>query len=712
MQFTLRSLMAPGNLQDLAKSHDVVYEIHAPADEISWIKSHPTFAKISANVVIRFHKVSPSDLDARNAMDHWNVWAKAVARARADDVYVILIAPDHIFARGTFLRWAELFEQGYLAVFCTGYQVVLETVVEDLARRFPERAPIDLPVPELRSVILRHLHPIMVSMFRNSPRWIAHPEWHLRTVPGEGVMQRVLASHAYAFHPGRLRMTDNFCPVEQFDRMAFEPSCFFGVEPLLKQLGLYLRPWRMDDVTLSYYGVWAERFMAQVNLIESKIGYPMPIDAEIADRTRRTLQLGGDFYVGQMKAARAIVRVWRTLQEAGLYRASRWLAAAHLHGRLRRQLPMRGKVTMFVPADEILARLDPNEAARLLAGNCSGLIAVLRAHVAPGRHSLATGDRIAEISGGTIKAGDGRQYGASATGPISIMSGPVRIDDVEIYVIDTVLTPLALQPNPAGILVSALNRVRHGQQWLARHWRDAMLRLLSRHRRLYHLVLRLRERWFTRREIAAPESATVTPSALALYRRALALRGLQAMRDISRFYSSEVLSGGSLEYAPRAYLGELGNVKDEDIKGWLIEAIGDAPAFAEAWLELGYLSQEAGDNPAALEAFNRARILPATLARPAGQPDVRAIAATEIAKLLARLDRTSESLAVLDATPDQRYAPWAFHLARARVLLLAGRPDDALVAFERCLRWQSAEPRLTALLPQSVDEIKLAAGQL
>lgn len=660
VQFTLRSLMAPGNVEDLSKRYDVVYEIHAPSDEIEWISSQPIFQDVASKVVIRFHKVTPSDIVAQSAMDHWNVWGRAVARARTDDVYVILVAPDHILARGTFLRWAELFEQGYLAVFCTGFQVVLETVTAELAQRFSERAPIDLAVAGLRSVILRHLHPIMVSMFRNSPRWIAHPEWHLRAAPGQAVMQRVLASHAYAFHPGRLRMTDNFCPLEQFDRVAFEPCCFFGVEPLLKQLGLYLRPWRMDDATLSYYGVWAERFMAQVNLLENKIGYPIPIDGEIADRMQRNLQLSGDFYIGQMTAARAIVRVWRKLHEAGLFRASRWLAAAHLHGRLRRKLPMRGPLTLFVPADEVLERLDAKDALRLLAGHAAGLIDALRAHIASGRYVLAAGDRLSEMHGGDIQTGDGRRYGTSATGEVSVVSGPVRVDDVEIYVIDVALTPLALGAKKSRISLSAFKRVSHGRQWVARRGREKLLRLLSGNRRLYNLALRLRERRSKRRKSGATGSAAVAPSALSLYRRALALRGLQAMHDLSGFYSRDVLSGSNLQYAPHTYLGELGEVHDGDIKGWLLEAVGDAPGFAEAWLELGYLAQEACDAPAALEAFGRACILPPSLPHPVGQPDIRALAATEIAKLLGRLDRTAESLQVLDAAPDQRYAPWAF----------------------------------------------------
>ena len=53
-----------------------------------------------------------------NSMSHWVLWNDAIDRARRDDVYIITVAADHIFADGALLRWAELFEQGFLAIYC------------------------------------------------------------------------------------------------------------------------------------------------------------------------------------------------------------------------------------------------------------------------------------------------------------------------------------------------------------------------------------------------------------------------------------------------------------------------------------------------------------------------------------------------------------------------------------------------------------------
>lgn len=707
VRFTLPSLAAPGNLIDLAKRHDVTYEIHAPADDIERIKRQPIFAELSKAVTVQFRSLSSGAFDATNAMAHWDIWSAAVERARADDVYVVLAAPDQVFARGTFLRWAELLERGYLAVFCAGYQVVLETFAEDIEKRFPEGVPIDLSTSQLHALILRHLHPIMIAMFRDSPRWIPHPEWHLRASPGQGVAQRILASHAYAFNPSRIRMTENFCPTEKFDRVAFEPSSFLGVEPFLKQLGYYLRPWRMDDVTLSYYGVWADQYIRQANLIENAIAYTIPIGAPLADKVRRRLQLGGDFYIGQMQASRALVRIWRTLLEAGLYKASGWLAAAHLHCRLRRRLPMRGPVTLFVPADDVLERLENDEAQRLLSADRGDLIAAVRAHVSAGHHALSPGDRIAPKAGGTINTVDGRSYEPTAAGSIKILRGPIRIDDVDIYTIDCTLAPLRLKPATAGAM---FRRIGRESRRLIQRARRMLLSLLGRHRRLYDLVLRLRESWFANRvDASSPAAATTDPAALALYRRALAMRGLQAMREMCEFYTHAVLGGAAIEFAPRAHIDDLGGIDDATIKNCLAEALRKSPNFSEAWLELGYLSKESGDLAGAMEAFERARALPAVLARSSGQPDLRVVAATELAGVFGAVGkRSADILGLLDATQPQRFAPWRFNLWRARALLELGRVGDALVAFEKCLRWQSPEARISPLLPNDINDIRRA----
>jgi hypothetical protein len=719
LSLTLRSLAAAGNLPDLSRTHTVTYELYAPEQNIERIAAAALCAKLAKGVEFRYRTVTLSDADAANAMSHWTVWHSAVAAARRADVPIILVAPDHVFCRGTMLRWAELFKQGYLAIFSPGVQVAIETLALELANRFPDDQPIDLSPAELRAVMFRHLHPIKISMLRGNPRSIGHPEWHLRAVPGRGFVQKVLASHAVAFHPGRIRMSENLCPTEQFERVAFEPSWFLGGEPLLKHLGLYLRPRPFDDAAINHYGAWGDRFTLPVNLLETRATHVYAIDSVVPQDAERRQRRAAEFFVGQMQASRSIVRLWQGFREAGLYQAARWLAAAHMHARLRRRLPIRAPITLLVPGDQVLVRLDPSEAERLLARDRNRLVSILRAHVIAGRFSFKPGDRLVQTSSGPIGSLGGQRFAVDQSGPVRIRRGPIRVDDTDVYEIDTLLVPLPLRC-PSGRLAAIGRALDHARRRGARKGRDVALALLRRDQRLLLFALRLREanwmRWQATKQLVAggqsplrshvPAPTPIDPQAIEWFRRAVAARGLDAINEMYAFYSAQVLGGSPLAAAPAGRLAEIPRTSRCEIASWLERAVERSPGFTEAWLELGRLRRDADDQNGAMEAFARAQIGTAFLVRRLGQPDPRAIAATERARMLERRGQPAEALAQLESAVDRRWLSWTHHFLRARLLLAAGHAPKALRAFEQSLEWTGIELLLDVPLPQRLEELE------
>src|SRR5207302_1344889 len=83
-----------------------------------------------------------------------------------------------------------------------------------------------------------------------------------------------------------------------------------------------------------YYGVWGEKFISPVHMMESRITHSYALSERLPNEAERRQQRGAEFFVGQTHASRSIIRVWRTLREMGLYQAARWLAAAHFRARL------------------------------------------------------------------------------------------------------------------------------------------------------------------------------------------------------------------------------------------------------------------------------------------------------------------------------------------------------------------------------------------
>jgi tetratricopeptide (TPR) repeat protein len=208
------------------------------------------------------------------------------------------------------------------------------------------------------------------------------------------------------------------------------------------------------------------------------------------------------------------------------------------------------------------------------------------------------------------------------------------------------------------------------------------------------------------------DSAPATPDAVKSFRRAVAARGLQALNELYSFYRTRVLEGSSIASAPAAQLAKIRAMSPEQISGCLENALARAPSFAEAWLELGHLRREAGDENGAIEAFERSQRGRAVFAPRIGQPDPRAIAGLEEALLLARRGEPAAALGQLQAISDVRWLPWTYHLLRARLLIVSGRAQEALSAFEQCLEWTSIESRLDVPLPRGIDELEqLLNGQ-
>ena len=711
LDITLRSLASENNLPALAAAYDVTYEIVAPDDDIAWLKQQRVYQAIAQRMNFQFRSFSSSDIDMNNSMSHWVLWNQAIERAKKDDVYIVTIGADHIFADGAMMRWAELFAQGYLAIYCPGMQVVAETVSEELNETFGASPAVTLPRDAMITLMFRHFHPVMLTMCRSSPRCMAHPEFHLRLVPERGMVQRNMTSHAVAFHPGRIAMTENFCPREQFDKVAYEPSWFLSAEPFLKYLNLYLRPWRMDDATLSHYGVWGNGFFLQANLIESTYTYHYALaSGSMPDEVLRRERFGADRYVAQMKAARSIYRLWRTLHDNSLNYAARWLAAAHVFGRLRRRLALRGPVTILVPEDTGVAHLVGDAANALLAGGARALLQTIRGHVFTGNFALRAGDRLLNSAPGAMTALDGRSYAVDGQGVIRVMRGPIRIDDMTLWAIDRPLLHARRAPSSLGERVELAGlRIKSAMRHTLRDGRNRAVDLLRKNRRLYMTAVRWRDNlneWRRKRgTTAAIALATVSEASLAFYRRALKAAGRKALGDLFAMYQRCLLDGTLVASMPASRIAAIPAMSAVAAAKMLEQAIALSPDFGAAWLELGYARRELGDKAGARVAFERARQLPLLEPPRRAQADPRVLATLEwMREAVAAGDDAAALTVAMGLTIPPPY-PWQFHALKAELLRNAGQGTEALVECERSLEWNHYEGRFAGMLPRTLEDL-------
>jgi hypothetical protein len=726
IQITLRSLASPNNLPALAARFDLVYELIAPQVDIQYIEKQPIYRALAERVKFAFLPLPSGHIDMANSMSHWILWNEAIARARRDDVYVITVAADHIFADGALRRWAELFEQGFLAIYCPGMQVVAETVEAELASNFGQQAVVTLPRHEMIGLMFRHFHPVMLAMCRASPRWMAHPEFHLRGIAGSGIVQRIMTSHSVAFNPARIAMTENFCPVEKLDKVAFEPSWFLSAEPFFKYLNLYIRPWQMDDETMSHYGIWGDGFFLAANLREqaNTYSYDLP-GASIAPPLLRQEEIGAARYVAQMRGARKIHRVWRTLSENGLLHAAQWLAAAHLIGRLRRKLAVRGPITLLVPDDPAMVALGGKDAERLLSAGARALVDAVRAHVIAGRVQLARGVRFEPSQSGTMRSASGSSY-AIGRGDFKVVRGPIEVDDITIWVINRPICGVTGSVTTASMWVRAvLSRGRARLRGHVRQARTTAVFVLKRYRPAYMAVRRFYERVSAWRRgpgrnglrgvmMAGRSVPTkpVEPESLALYKRALSGVAQAALGQLFEMYESTVLGGAGTSSVPGLKIRGLARLPAKEIAAALQRAVALAPNFAEAWFELGYIYRQLGDRAGARAAFDRARGLKPLYPVRRGQSDLRAVAACEVAREAEAVGDSAAALAALELPNLLPPYPWQLHALKAKLLLDVGEVAGSLAEIERAMQWNHYEGRFEGMLPKSYDEMRAMVGSL
>jgi tetratricopeptide (TPR) repeat protein len=709
LRITLRSLIAPGNLTDIASRFSVGYTLYTTSADAIRIRNHPVYLETSKYVHFDFQVFSLREIDPKNSSSHWILWNRGVDRARRLDECVITVAPDHIFSRGTLSHWCNFFERGHLAIFTPGIQVALETVEAEFKEKYASQLVIDLDESDFKQLMFRHLHPVNITMFRGSPRGMRHPEYHLRAVPGIGFTQNIIASHAVAFRPAEIRMDESFRPTEKFDRIVFDPCRFLSAEPLFKLLSSYYHPWRLCDPEWGHIGAWADTFMTPCNWRESEITHVYSLDSEFPQEERQRAELEAKFCVRQVRASWAVFRLWRLLHNAGLTQAARWLAAGQICHRLRRRVALPARSTVFVPSDSAFDRIPDAVTKNLLRGQGQALMAEFREHLAPSHHALTPGDWLTESQQGSLATLSGKRYTRARTGSICILHGPLRIDELEVYVVDRPLgtTPLK-PPQSATFVLKAVRASRHSLLRAISASRQVVFDFLRKNHRLYLLARRIRDalRARARANNSLNHMDESRAASIQLFRQALALRALVAISDLYNFYQAQVLTKTSIRVAPAEWISKIMTEGKKAEAATLLEAaVLRSPEFTEAWLELGYARAEHGATTEALAAFKTASSLPPTLPQGLEDPLLRSLAASAQLDLFAKTDQLFQ--AFNDSQPiSKKGLDWTGHLQCGKALLKIGDLNGALSEFEYCMRQDRIASRFAKLLPCKLHEIE------
>lgn len=400
----LPSLLAPGNIPELAKHHDIVYVISTRESDRARIESAPAFKRLRQLIDARIATTLPEENEGSIFAVHHDVWTEAQKQATRERAFVLNLPPDVVFADGAGATMCRLIERQKKSILWMYSRAVAETIVPALRERFASPTGVmAIPPRELVALNLRHLHSLAMSCFAESPYFVKHPEIVLWPVKGEGLLVRVLAHVNALYEPAHFKLTENYLLEGEvnFDDLALvdDSDDIFAISltPFGKDFEWHLYPRQADPVRIArwwlHYDSEANDFMLRHQL---RFHIGEPTEALWRQREHRA-----NLLLSRAVAAREALRIWRVAWDAGHSRVAGLIAAVAETHALLRAFPRHIDALVFGPSDAALDRLPWGPVEDLLAPeNADRLLWFMRSHVVVNEHPrVPLGDRIRDAGG-------------------------------------------------------------------------------------------------------------------------------------------------------------------------------------------------------------------------------------------------------------------------------------------------------------------------
>jgi uncharacterized surface protein with fasciclin (FAS1) repeats len=302
---------------------------------------------------LQFH-VIPPELLADPILAHHSIWAEATLQAKKEGSFILMMPPDVAWSNGSFEYVSGLLEAGKKAIFMTYLRVESESFTTALKnRRQPGNATIPVSGAELVEISMRTLHPLMAASLRDSSHFPIHPEMMLWTVPGEGVICRVLAREMFIYDPSITDLTPINLLATHLDlddvHMVDDSDDLFAVSlaPFDKEFEWYRWPRAADTRVVSEwwldYDSWINDYISGV-----KVRWHYRPVTEAVWRAR---ELGSDLFMRRAATLREGRRLFQTARSLGCTKAASVLAAAVQSGVISHTARGRGGALVFLPVN-------------------------------------------------------------------------------------------------------------------------------------------------------------------------------------------------------------------------------------------------------------------------------------------------------------------------------------------------------------------------
>ncbi len=458
-EVNLPTLLAEGNLPALARSCRITYLIFTQRSDRKRLEAAPQIRALREFMDVQIELLDQKDLDNPIAAHH-KAWNIAVKRARHEGQLILLMPPDVAWSNNAFSTVGDRLVEGHKAIFMTYMRAVTDGFVPALlARANPSELEISVTPQDMVQLCLQNLHPLMAAYLRSSDHFPYHPEMILWTVPGEGVLARVLAREMFLFDPAHFAFNEVSLPAHRLDPVEIcfiaDSDDLFAVSlaPLGKDVAWHLHPRLPDPIEI---GGWWLEYDSPVNdyVVDHRIRWHF---TPITEEKWRARERGSDLFLRRTAVVREGIRLWHAARQLGCTKAGPVLALAIHTGALARAARGRGPALVFLPSDSALAKVPATRLNHLLSPSGSAdLSALIRGSYVPDFGWSAEGEdplgqklsdgeeiKVTTASGQVLKVSRD-SAGIKINGTI-VCGGPTVTGGHAIYIIDRLLSDIGTQ---------------------------------------------------------------------------------------------------------------------------------------------------------------------------------------------------------------------------------------------------------------------------
>jgi len=246
--YSLASLLAPGNLPWASTNYDLTFLIYATEADVARLQAHENVRRVAELVDVKFVLLETLPAAARSG--HWIQWQHAVLRA-GDFSAFILVIPDCVYANTLLQKVLRALATSDI-IYYSLPQVCLEPIVPRLRSERTQAqscSVLDLTENQIVSLFVEYINPKHAVAIYKPDYFVSHPEYVLAVRKGQLELTE-LACHPLAIGARATSLSYSFNPADQLPRIAYLEILGISCEFTLKYFEQYFH-WRSDRMDLS-----------------------------------------------------------------------------------------------------------------------------------------------------------------------------------------------------------------------------------------------------------------------------------------------------------------------------------------------------------------------------------------------------------------------------------------------------------------------------